>query len=215
MSSSAAHRARRATGHRKVAPRAGAPAAPVKSAARPHVPAARSSCAQMLWRSFIEAANTPTVPRWYGNTPWWQVALEGQAHREFGERLEIRQWPGLLEYRVAVDVHGPHELSDVVVRFYEVPPYETFGLDPCDYPRVFADPGLPSKHRMPDDDALCLYYPLDPPEMRWTPDKGLLGLLDLVVDHLGYEAYWRATGGPDGGVWLGDEAEHGLTQEAA
>jgi hypothetical protein len=80
---------------------------------------------------------------------------------------------------------------------------------------VFAEHGQPSKHRMPGDGALCLYYPDDPPDRRWIADKGLLDLLYLVVDHLLAEQYWRATGGLEGGVWMFDEAAHGFTQEAA
>lgn len=121
----------------------------------------------------------------------------------------------MLKYRIALDVRGPNDPTDIVVRFYDYPPYETYGLAPADYPRVFAEPGMASKHRMPDDDALCLYYPLDPPWRRWTADKGLLDLLDLIADHLGFEAYWRATGGDDGGIWVGDEAEHGFTHDEA
>jgi hypothetical protein len=80
---------------------------------------------------------------------------------------------------------------------------------------VYAERGRASKHRMPGDDALCLWFPRDAPRRRWTHDKGLLDLLDIVVRHLLLEDHWRATGGWDGGVWDGDEAEHGFTLEEA
>lgn len=171
----------------------------------------------MQWRAFFEAMTQVVTPpvRWYGTSPAWRVAAEAGVRRAYGDHLRVTEWPGRLEYRIALDVRGPNELVEVTVVFYADPPYETYGLAPSDYPRVWAERGQGSKHRMPDDDALCLYYPLDPPQRRWTADTGLLDLLDIVVDHLGYEAYWRATGGPAGGVWRGDEAEHGFEQEAA
>jgi hypothetical protein len=128
--------------------------------------------------------------------------------------LEVVEGPYALEYRVPLDVTGPNDLIDTTIAFYSKPSYQTYGLSAQDYPRVWAQRGLPSKHRMPDDDALCMYYPNDPRQHRWTADKGLLDLLDLIVDHLGFEAYWRATGGHDGGVWPGAEAEHGFEDAA-
>jgi hypothetical protein len=191
------------------------PAESVKSAGLPRIAAEQVTCRQMEQRALFEALTDDRPVSWYGSSPAWQVALEASARRMYGTALRLRLWPNALEYRIALDVHGPNDLTEVVVMFYGRPLYDAFGLAPKDYPRVWAERGMASKHRMPDDGALCLYYPLDPAWRRWTADKGLLDLLDLIVDHLGYEAYWRATGGHDGGVWLGDEAEHGFTQEAA
>jgi len=151
---------------------------------------------------------------WYGISPAWRVSLEAAARRELGNQLQVIQRPGKLEYRAALDVHGPGDLVVVRVVFYAYPLYDTFQVSPWNYPRVWAEPGAASKHRMPDD-ALCLYHPQDPVGRRWTDDKGLLDLLDVTVDHLGYEAHWRATGGTSGGIWLGDEADHGLSSAAA
>lgn len=178
------------------------------------VPGTEDSCTRMECRATDDASQRWGPPlRWYGTSPAWRVAVEAAGRRTYGNRLRVTERSGVLEYRIDLDVHGPQELTEVVIVFAADPPYQTYGLPPQDYPRVWADRGLASKHRMPDD-ALCLYYPGDPPERRWTSDKGLLDLLDLVVDHLLYESYWRATGGPDGGRWLGDEAEHGLDQQA-
>ncbi|WP_156148800.1 hypothetical protein [Rhodococcus sp. MEB064] len=153
---------------------------------------------------------------WYGSRPAWRIHLESAARKEFGRQLRATEGPHALEYRVALDVFGPNDLVEATVVFYAEPSYDTYGLLAQDYPRVWAQRGLPSKHRMPMDDALCMYYPDDPPAERWTSEKGLLDLLDLVVDHLGYEAHWRATGGHDGGgIWLGAEAEHGIADDAA
>lgn len=216
MSTRSVRKARRAAGRRK-ASRQGVPSRQVEGTDKLWTTPARDACLQMQWRASFEATTEvwPAPLRWYGTSPAWRVAVEASTRREYGDRLRVTEWRGRVEYRIALDVRGPNDLVEVAVVFYADPPYETYRLHPQDYPRVWAERGLPSKHRMPDDDALCFYYPADPPERRWTADKGLLDLLDLVVDHLGYEAYWRASGGHDGGQWLGDEVEHGFTQEAA
>jgi hypothetical protein len=119
----------------------------------------------------------------------------------------------MLVYRHAgLEVRGRVERIPVRVVFHERPPYPCYGLPWHDYPRVFADPRQLSKHRMPDD-SLCLYYPWDPPERRWTADNGLVQLFEIVANHLFYEQWWRHTGGHNGGEWLGDEAEHGFPNE--
>lgn len=175
------------------------------------------ACAHMLWREVADPLSQTWVPypAWYGSSPAWRVALEATARRGLlADRLTVTGHRGLVEYRALMDLRGPNDLVPITVQFYDNPPYATFGLNPADYPRVFAEPGRPSKHRMPDD-ALCLYYPKDPPARRWTADKGLLDLLYTAADHLLYEDYWRTTGGTDGGVWLSDEVEHGLPGVAA
>lgn len=170
----------------------------------------------VTWADFFKASLVEQISTsWYGSAPAWRIAMEAQARRLYGKNLLIVEGPFALAYQIDLDVRGPNDLVAITVVFYAKPTYHTYGLHPEDYPRVWAERGLPSKHRMPDDDALCLYYPLDPSTHRWTARKGLSDLLDIVVDHLGYESYWRATGGTDGGVWLGDEAEHGLVTKAA
>jgi hypothetical protein len=59
-----------------------------------------------------------------------------------------------------------------------------------------------SPHRYSSDE-LCIEYPGDPPDARWTADDGLLTLIDLIRAHLFREAYWRETG-----AWPGPEAPH-------
>lgn len=160
---------------------------------------------------------------WYGAQPSWQLHLERGIHgehsrhvrREQGVGLSWRDSTGWLAYHHAgLWVPGRRDPVPVTIAFFESPPYETYGLAPQDYPRVWAGCGQLSKHRMPDD-ALCLYYPLSPPERRWTESDGLLALLNLVRDHLYFEEYWRLTGGHQRGVWLGAEAEHGFPSARA
>jgi hypothetical protein len=71
--------------------------------------------------------------------------------------------------------------------------------------RVWVD-GFPGrfKHKYKEGN-LCMWYPSDPPEKKWTIDKGLLALIDLALVHLFKERY--AKDHPDE-PWLGDEVPH-------
>lgn len=170
---------------------------------------------------------TPLAARrdWFGINPTFHHMLEhsldadamhvGQVTR----RIVAAYSPGAprtLQYRHAgVDVpsRGP---VPVLVEFTEYPVYALYGRPVQDYPRVFADIGADSPHRLYDnsDDALCLYYPYDPPEWTWCSADGLAVLFNLAANHLFFELHWRATGGfgdADGngkGTWLGDELSH-------
>jgi hypothetical protein len=90
-----------------------------------------------------------------------------------------------------------------------------FPVDPfyCGEPQVFAlDGDRRSLHRNPPWDNgvegvsahLCLYFPRDPEERRWTVDQSLLGLFDLARWHLACEHVWRETD-----VWPTEHARHG------
>jgi hypothetical protein len=154
------------------------------------------------------------VTDWYGRRLSWWAPLEAAARRRLGPTLShrhtadpvcVRDECEMLVYRVkGLDVIGDPEPIDAEIRFYQTPPYATYGLPADNYPRVFAKPGATSKHRMPDD-ALCIWMPLDPPERRWTHYKGLLELVELTRQHLFLENHWRQTG-----VWLLEDAPHGL-----
>jgi hypothetical protein len=151
---------------------------------------------------------------WYGLQPWWQIPLEAAARREHGHHLRLRLNRDQIAYRVPMEVRGRRDPVPLTIEFHAHPPYDSFGLPPEEYPRVFAVPGVTSPHRMPDDGGLCLWFPHDPPERRWCPRDGLLALIDLARDHVFYEDHWRATGGRRGGEWLGDERPHGFPRTA-
>lgn len=70
-------------------------------------------------------------------------------------------------------------------------------------PYVYTDGPSVSPHRYADD-ALCMWFPYDPPEQRWTRYDGPAALLGHVVAHLLREEWWRSTG-----EWPGEEALHG------
>ena len=42
--------------------------------------------------------------------------------------------------------------------------------------------------------ALCLWYPNDPIDLRWSWIKGLVDFVRIVQRHLWYEEHWRRTG---------------------
>ncbi|MGI3200604.1 hypothetical protein ACRJ4W_23030 [Streptomyces sp. GLT-R25] len=144
---------------------------------------------------------------WYRAQPVWWAPLERDARRHFGDALRHTYHRDSPAYDLAgLDVIGEPDPLDVRIRFYKEPPYLTYGQRPEDFPRVHAKPGVPSKHRHSFDDALCLWYPLDPEERRWTSSKGLLDLIEIVRTHLFLEHYWRLTGGESGGQWLVEDA---------
>jgi hypothetical protein len=58
-----------------------------------------------------------------------------------------------------------------------------------------------------DDDRLCLWYPRDPPELRWEWDDGLYQLLGHTAAHLMRERLWLKTG-----TWHGPERPHGYEE---
>lgn len=145
-----------------------------------------------------------------------QAEHAGRVRREQGHGLTWIDRSGWLAYRHdGLWVPGRRDPVPVTVCFFDDPPYPCWGLAPSDYPRVYADCGAESKHRMPEDGALCLYYPGSDPAQRWIADDGLLALLNLVRDHLFFEAYWRNTGGRRGGQWLANEAPHGFPTQRA
>jgi hypothetical protein len=76
-----------------------------------------------------------------------------------------------------------------------------FGPSTPDTPAIYV-PGPGSKHRY-NDGSLCIWYPYDPPERRWTWRDGGAVLAGHICAHLIREAWWRETG-----EWPGEEAPH-------
>lgn len=153
---------------------------------------------------------TAQSARWYGLQPSWQILVEASARREHGDHLHLAMKIDRITYRLPVEVPGRRDPVPTAIVFHRRPPYPCWGLPPEEYPRVFATPGESSPHRMPNDDALCLYYPHSPDDQRWRPGNGLLALIDLVRNHLLFEDHWWVTGGHGGGEWLGAEQPHGF-----
>lgn len=70
-------------------------------------------------------------------------------------------------------------------------------------PIVFVDGPTESPHRYPDG-SLCMWYPIDPPERRWTHNDGAGALVANIAAHLVKEEWYRRTG-----EWKGEEVGHG------
>jgi hypothetical protein len=76
-----------------------------------------------------------------------------------------------------------------------------------DVPHIYVNgPGSP--HRYPDG-RLCIWYPYDPPEQRWTWRDGGASLAGHICAHLIREAWWRQTA-----EWVGNEAPHAEPAES-
>jgi hypothetical protein len=64
-------------------------------------------------------------------------------------------------------------------------------------------------HRYPIDPAygffgqLCLWYPEDPPHLRWEWDRGLLDFIAISQRHVWFEEFYRRTG-----HWPVEDAPH-------
>lgn len=71
-------------------------------------------------------------------------------------------------------------------------------------PSVFVDGPAESPHRYPNG-SLCMWYPGDPPEQRWTHTDGAGALVANIAAHLVKEEWYRLTG-----EWKGDEVGHGV-----
>lgn len=52
--------------------------------------------------------------------------------------------------------------------------------------------------------TLCLQYPYDPPQLRWSWSDGLEALVQVMHRHLVFEEYWRREG-----RWPTEDAPHG------
>jgi hypothetical protein len=76
--------------------------------------------------------------------------------------------------------------------------------------RVYADGPAESPHRYAPHykdplrrPSLCIWYPDDPPDLRWVPSDQLVTLIEMTRVHLFKEAFYRETG-----EWLGEEVAH-------
>jgi hypothetical protein len=77
-----------------------------------------------------------------------------------------------------------------------------FHRDGQDIPSVWVAGGPASPHRYADD-SLCMWYPSDPVDRRWTWRQGAQQLAAQICAHMIREHYWAHTG-----VWHGEEAPH-------
>jgi hypothetical protein len=149
-------------------------------------------------------------------TPWYhdfrkRLRFEAAAKREFGEGVRPEKigkgWRAEVIYTLKVSVPEYDERRKITIRLANL-------ADPA-LIDITVDGPTDSPHRR-GEKGLCLWRYDAPSENQWTPDEGLLALIQYARLHLFREAYWRETGGHNGGIWAGEEALHdGPKEEAA
>ena len=136
---------------------------------------------------------------WYGRFAD-RLRFEGDTRRHVvGLRVPRRPHHGGVRYRWNVAPPGC-ERRQVRIEFR---------LSSPGVPRVYVDGSAESPHRY-EDGALCMWYPRDPLERRWSYGDGLHALLGQIAVHLVKEHIWRRTG-----EWPGAEVPHGVEAKAA
>ena len=138
------------------------------------------------------------MPRSYNPGPWYgrfrdRLRFEGAARMNVSGLRSRPRRPGRgWQYVLSVDPPG---CPTTTVRI-------DFALPSPHVPRVTVDGPTDSPHRY-EDNSLCMWYPRDPIDRRWTFSDGLIQLIGLIQVHLIREHLWRRTG-----RWYGDEAPH-------
>ena len=136
----------------------------------------------------------------------WYTDMQARLRFERGARLRHpdltasatgRGLGATVSYRVTVQVPEYESRRVRVTVRNGVSPY---GVE------ITADGPSDSPHRY-SDDALCIWDPRDPDELKWTASDGLDELLTHVAMHLFKEGYWRETR-----EWLGPESPHAVTK---
>lgn len=142
--------------------------------------------------------------------PWWRRDVAALGRMEAGLRslypeISISRFKNRLVYELDLEVET-YETRHVCIVFK--------AENPASIVDVFAGGPTESPHRY-GKDRLCMWYPDDPPELRWLPEHQLVGLIEMTRRHLFREAWWRQTGGEEGGEWLGPENHPGEPNEDA
>lgn len=108
-------------------------------------------------------------------------------------QVKSKDYPGGFSVTLTLDPLGV-PTRHVVITFSRRSPSE---------PKVSVDGPADSPHRY-SDGTLCMWYPDDPPELRWTLADGAGSLVATITAHLIREQWYRNTG-----EWIGDEVNHG------
>ena len=133
---------------------------------------------------------------WYDDLVW-RLRFERDARRAIGDLRCERRGRRMCDdvvYRAQLDV-PEYPITRSVMVALRNGPRPTVA-------RIGADGPTHSPHRYRGG-WLCIEYPGDPLEWRWTAGDGLLELLDQIRLHLFKEEYFRETG-----RWPGPEAPH-------
>lgn len=128
------------------------------------------------------------------------------------EHVAIDAGVNVLTYTITgMKVPGDTVRHNVAIEFHRKPSYNTFGLPAHDFPRVTTDDLRPKHHAYPaltiSDGPLCLWYPHDPEDRRWTSRRSLVDLIEMVRRHLFLEQHYRVRR-----IWLMEDAPHGFPE---
>lgn len=145
------------------------------------------------------------VTKKYGG-PWYSRYAE---RTQFEESV-FERFPGM----AVVNIRKGKKLWREYRLDIKVPTFEHHAIiievfpDKKKTPRVTTNSVDDSPHRY-DCGCLCIWYPWDSKDQRWSYDDGLLHLLVLIEAHLFKEAWWRLCG-----EWLGPEVPHGTDSQS-
>ena len=142
--------------------------------------------------------------------PWWRRDVAALGRMEAGLRtlypeISISRLKNRLVYELDLEIET-YETRRIRIVFK--------AEELASLVDVFADGPTGSPHRY-GKDRLCMWYPDDPPELRWLPEHRIVGLIEMARRHLFREAWWRQTGGDEGGEWVGPEIHPGEQNEDA
>lgn len=136
------------------------------------------------------------MPAWY-TRPASRILFQRQLAACAQQHVRVVKPPQ--RYRGGFALRVRLNVEDLPARVVTI----VFGRAVPEVPHVYTDRLAESPHRYADG-SLCMWYPYDPVERRWTLKNGPAALLGLVVAHLLREEWWRLTG-----EWPGQEAPHG------
>jgi len=137
---------------------------------------------------------------WFDDIPT-VIIFERAARREFAalKRRELRTLRRLI-YELPVEIPGYDQERQVRIEFPAAP---------TAWPHIIVDGPSDSPHRY-GDGSLCMFYPGDPIDRRWTLSDGLAALIDTIAVHLFQEEDARPGHG-----WSGEEAPHAPSSRPA
>lgn len=123
--------------------------------------------------------------------------------------LFLRQLRGLSDLRAVSTKDNPRGFNvALTLNPHGVPERHITIQFKGNYPTIYVDGPTDSPHRYPNG-SLCMWYPGDPPELRWTTADGAGTLVANIAAHLVKEEWYRLTG-----EWKGDEVRHGAPDTA-
>lgn len=123
---------------------------------------------------------------WWHVAPWEWTSLRHSLTPDYHD-LRYHRAGKAIVITGEVDIPTLNKTRRIVMIFKGLPSREPVV--------VMADGPRASRHRYrwARPTSLCIWFPSDPPAQRWTSNKGLGMLIDLIRMHLLRETWWRTT----------------------